>query len=102
MVEVTVVLGLVMGLSLEIPSLCANVRITLRFKTKMQNMSAPLRALYESDRYQIQRGSVTNVDTISIVHVTPITTKSFAFMMSLEQKTGKNFVMKLIQSEICN
>lgn len=65
-------------------------------------MSAPCRALAVSDRYQIQRGSVTNEDTISNIHGTPMTTKSFAFMMNLEQKTGKYFVIKLIQSGICN
>jgi hypothetical protein len=63
----------------------------------MQNMSAPSRALAASARYQIQRGSVTNEDTISSVHVTPITTNSFAFMMSLEQKTGKYSVIRLLK-----
>jgi len=96
-VEWSVVVGLVMGPRLGKASLCANLRITLRFNTKMQNMSAPSRALAASVRYQIQGGSVTKEDTISSVHVTPITTNSSALVMSLEQKTGKYFVNKLIQ-----
>jgi hypothetical protein len=60
-------------------------------------MSAPSRALAASVRYQIQGGSVTKEDTISTVHVTPITTNGFVFVMNLEQKTGKYFVNKLIQ-----
>jgi len=67
----------------------------------MQNMSAPSRALAASARYQIQRGSGTNEDSLHGPRDTHHD-KQLLFRDEPGKTPGIYFVMKLMQGGIFN